>query len=127
MEKLKNLINLTVGTEGNLDIPAYWMNKILTSIREKIEDLEKKTSDIPTATCVYDLFNTKQDQEEGKVLSTNDFTNDEKEKLASLENYDDSELANKVSELETRIATLEATIQTLQETSTTSTTDEQES
>lgn len=42
MEKLKNLINSTVGTEGNLDIPAYWMNKILTSIGEKIEDLNEK-------------------------------------------------------------------------------------
>lgn len=42
MENLKNLINSIVGTEGNLDIPAYWMNKILTSIGEKIEDLNEK-------------------------------------------------------------------------------------
>lgn len=42
MEKLKNLINSAVGTEGALDIPAYWMNKILTSIGEKIEDLNEK-------------------------------------------------------------------------------------
>lgn len=42
MEKLKNLINSTVGTEGDLDIPAYWMNKILISISEKIEDLNDK-------------------------------------------------------------------------------------
>lgn len=42
MENLKNLINSAVGTEGALDVPAYWMNKILTSIGEKIEDLNEK-------------------------------------------------------------------------------------
>lgn len=45
MENLKKLINSTVGTEGDLDIPAYWMNKILTTISEKIEDLNDKINE----------------------------------------------------------------------------------
>lgn len=41
----------------------------------------------------------KVDKVVGKQLSTNDYTNEEKLKLASLENYDDSELQNKVAAL----------------------------
>lgn len=62
-------------------------------------------------TTAVDLSNyyTKEEVEEklapkvdkvvGKQLSTNDYTNEEKLKLASLENYDDSELQNKVAAL----------------------------
>lgn len=39
-----------------------------------------------------ELFETKVDKEEGKGLSTNDFTNEEKEKLARLGEFDDIEL-----------------------------------
>lgn len=40
------------------------------------------------------------EKEEGKGLSSNDFTNAEKTKLAGLENYDDSALAGRVSAIE---------------------------
>lgn len=45
MENLKNLINLTVGTEGDLDIPAYWMNKILSVLQESIKATNNKIDD----------------------------------------------------------------------------------
>lgn len=41
---------------------------------------------------ITNLQNNKVDKEEGKGLSTNDFTNEEKEKLAGLNNYDDTEI-----------------------------------
>lgn len=42
----------------------------------------------------------------GKNLSTNDFTNEYKNKVDSLSNYDDSELTNKVNQLEYYLNTL---------------------
>ena len=49
---------------------------------------------------IADLQNSKVDKVSGKSLSTNDYTTEEKEKLATLENYDDtmikSDIANKV-------------------------------
>lgn len=42
----------------------------------------------------------KVDKEQGKGLSTNDYTTEEKTKLAGLENYDDTALANRVRTLE---------------------------
>ena len=49
----------------------------------------------------------KVDLVDGKELSTNDYTNEEKEKLASLENYDDSNLVKKIEEVESKIPSLE--------------------
>lgn len=46
----------------------------------------------------------KVDKIEGKGLSTEDYTTIEKEKLAGLENYDDSELRNQLQQTETGVA-----------------------
>lgn len=48
---------------------------------------------------VDELLDTKVNKVSGKQLSTNDYTTVEKTKLASLENYDDSELRSKVDAL----------------------------
>ena len=48
---------------------------------------------------VNELLDTKVDKQEGKGLSSNDYTNAEKSKLASLENYDDSELRAAIDSL----------------------------
>ena len=48
---------------------------------------------------VDELLGTKVNKVSGKQLSTNDYTTAEKTKLASLENYDDSELRSKVDSL----------------------------
>nr|DAS35719.1 MAG TPA: hypothetical protein [Caudoviricetes sp.] len=45
----------------------------------------------------------KVDKIEGKVLSSNDFTNQYKEKLENLQNYDDSSLNKKIKDLEEKI------------------------
>lgn len=48
-------------------------------------------------------LNTKVDKVQGKQLSTNDYTSEEKLKLASLENYDDTEIRGRVSDIESVI------------------------
>lgn len=48
---------------------------------------------------VDELLDNKVNKVDGKQLSTNDYTTAEKTKLASLENYDDSELRSKVDAL----------------------------
>ena len=48
---------------------------------------------------VDELLDNKVNKVDGKQLSTNDYTTAEKTKLASLENYDDTELRNKVNSL----------------------------
>ena len=50
--------------------------------------------------AVKAALDTKVDAVEGKGLSTNDYTTAEKEKLASLENYDDTALTERVAAIE---------------------------
>lgn len=57
-------------------------------------------TDAYTKKNVDSLLNDKVDKEEGKGLSTNDYTTAEKKKLASLENYDDSEIKGVLSDIE---------------------------
>ena len=47
---------------------------------------------------VSTMLENKVDKEEGKGLSTNDFTNEEKEKLAGLSNYDDAAIKKEMGE-----------------------------
>lgn len=56
-------------------------------------------SDYYNKDSVNKLLDTKVDKQEGKGLSSNDYTNAEKSKLASLENYDDSELRAAIDSL----------------------------
>lgn len=55
-----------------------------------LKDYYKKTE-------VDNKLTQKVDKIEGKSLSTNDYTTEEKEKLASLENYNDEEIKNSIS------------------------------
>jgi hypothetical protein len=59
-----------------------------------------------TKTETNNLLNDKVDKAVGKDLSTNDYTDEEKIKLADLENYDDTALANRVTANENAITTL---------------------
>lgn len=53
------------------------------------------------------LLENKVDKEDGKGLSTNDYTTLEKEKLASLENYDDTQVQSHMTITEGQIADLQ--------------------
>lgn len=54
------------------------------------------------------LNDNKVDKISGKGLSTNDYTNAEKNKLADLVNYDDTDIRTLISELTKRVSALES-------------------
>lgn len=83
---------------------VYVNSKATGDITELKEDVKQLQTDVKN----------KVDKVPGKDLSTNDYTTEEKTKLASLTNYSDSEvrelitaLTLKVSALEERVAALE--------------------
>ena len=62
---------------------------------------------------ITNLQNNKVDKEEGKGLSTNDFTNEEKEKLAGLNNYDDTEIKQEISNIQEKIGDIDTILDTI--------------
>lgn len=63
---------------------------------------------------IADLEQNKEDKVEGKGLSTEDYTTQEKNKLASLQNYNDDEVRELISALNLRLATLEGDYEALE-------------
>ena len=64
------------------------------TLQELVDALKNNTASIGD---IFTLLSNKVTRIEGKGLSTNDYTNEEKEKLASLNNYDDNEVKNQLS------------------------------
>lgn len=64
---------------------------------------------------VDEQLSEKVDKESGKGLSTEDFTSEEKKKLASLQNYDDSSLRSSVVKLQDEVAKKEDNIRDLEQ------------
>lgn len=62
---------------------------------------------------IADLEQNKEDKVEGKGLSTEDYTTQEKNKLASLQNYNDSEVRELISALNLRLTTLSDDLESL--------------
>ena len=58
-------------------------------------------------TAIWEALNDKVDKEEGKGLSEENFTTDEKQKLAGLENYDDSGIKTDIEDLSKKVEDLE--------------------
>lgn len=63
---------------------------------------------------IADLEQNKEDKVEGKGLSTEDYTTQEKKKLASLQNYNDDEVRELISALNLRLTTLEGDYEDLE-------------
>lgn len=63
---------------------------------------------------IADLEQNKEDKVEGKGLSTEDYTTQEKNKLASLQNYNDSEVRELISALNLRLTTLGEDLENLE-------------
>lgn len=63
---------------------------------------------------IADLEQNKEDKVEGKGLSTEDYTTQEKNKLASLQNYNDSEVRELISALSLRLTTLSEDVESLE-------------
>lgn len=64
---------------------------------------------------IADLEQNKEDKVEGKGLSTEDYTTQEKNKLASLQNYNDSEVRELISTLNLRLTTLSEDLESLKD------------
>lgn len=107
------------------------INDIFTALSQKASknDLPTKVSDLENdlgyltqhqdisgkveKTYVDEELQKKVDKIDGKGLSSNDYTTDEKNKLASLNNYDDTEIKQDVIDLEKRVDYLEIPSNTL--------------
>lgn len=63
---------------------------------------------------IADLEQNKEDKVEGKGLSTEDYTTQEKNKLASLQNYNDDEVRELISASNLRLTTLEGDYEALE-------------
>ena len=63
---------------------------------------------------IADLEQNKEDKVEGKGLSTEDYTTQEKNKLASLQNYNDSEVRELISALNLRLTTISVDLESLE-------------
>ena len=63
---------------------------------------------------IADLEQNKEDKVEGKGLSTEDYTTQGKNKLASLQNYNDSEVRELISALNLRLTTLSEDLESLE-------------
>lgn len=63
---------------------------------------------------IADLEQNKEDKVEGKGLSTEDYTTQEENKLASLQNYNDDEVRELISALNLRLTTLEGDYEALE-------------
>ncbi len=63
---------------------------------------------------IADLEQNKVDKVKGKGLSTEDYTTQEKNKLASLQNYNDDEVRELISALNLRLTTLEGDYEALE-------------
>ena len=81
-----------------------------SNVKVTIDSLEVDLSEYATV----DSLNSKVDKVDGKGLSTEDYTTAEKEKLAGLENYDDTELLTQLQQTETGVAENLANIEKLE-------------
>lgn len=75
------------------------------------------TSDLnkPISTATQSALNNKVDKVQGKGLSTEDYTTAEKEKLATLTNYNDTEIKSDITELQSNVGTLQSDVSTVKE------------
>lgn len=78
--------------------------KYLQHTAQQIDDAVNKVSELSLQ--VGELTENAVTKEEGKGLSANDFTDDAKNKLDGLQNYDDTELRNEVNEKANKVASV---------------------
>ena len=96
-----NLVSCSCKLQGGEDAPNVETESIeLTSTLEYVAGGMSEEE-------VLNLLDGKVDKEKGKGLSSNDYTTAEKNKLSSLENYDDSGLRAELSRIDTTKASKE--------------------
>ena len=94
-----NEINAKTVNQDQLQSEISKLNQTIITINDGINNEIR-----PAIIKNTEAISQKVDKIEGKGLSTEDYTTIEKEKLAGLENYDDSELRNQLQQTETGVA-----------------------
>ncbi len=91
----------TGGSGGGTDLSNYYTK---SEVDSKLVTKANKNEipDVSTLASKTEL-NSKVDKVEGKVLSSNDYTTSEKNKLASLTNYDDTQIKQQITDINTAI------------------------
>ena len=88
-------VDLNIGTEESPNNQRIKLNAALAEALvgyEIVTTLNSSDATIPTSKAVVDALDTKVDKAEGKGLSTNDYTTDEKEKLAGITEITSAEI-----------------------------------
>ena len=100
-------------TQINNKVENSTFNTAVSDLETQIENKVENSTFNTTVSDLETQIENKVDKEEGKGLSSNDYTDAEKEKLASLENYDDTEIKSSLnnkadrSEIPTKVSQLE--------------------
>lgn len=107
---------LDAGVAANSEVvtargQAASLNARITANETAISN-KANASDVYTKAQVDTSLGNKVDKVSGKGLSTNDYTTTEKNKLAGLSNYDDSQISGRVTAAENDIATLKGNAST---------------
>lgn len=84
------------GIDEKVKSISYTKEEVDSMITPQIDAYTKQESDSKYATI--ETVNNKVDKVVGKQLSTEDYTTEEKEKLAGLSNYDDTNITQKLNE-----------------------------
>lgn len=114
---VKNEINDTVWIQNENWKPPFSDSNFAANItEEQLQDITNKVADSAiieekinngVKEYVSPLLEDKVNKEDGKGLSSNDFTDDDKSKLDSLENYDDSSLTGRLNDIDDGIEALD--------------------
>lgn len=101
-----NVVSCSCKIENSIDSPNVETETIeLTSNLDYVAGTGGGGSYDDTA--IWEALNDKVDKEEGKGLSDENFTTEEKQKLAGLENYDDSGIKKDIEDLSKKVEDLE--------------------
>lgn len=101
------LVSCSCKLQGGEDAPNVETETIeLTSTLEYVANVEQGGSYDDTA--LWNALENKVDKVNGKELSSNDYTDADKQKLAGLQNYDDTELRTAIQGKQNTIADLES-------------------
>lgn len=103
-ELLSKLNSLSNYDDTNIQSQIDGIKQVLTSndvdydtLQELVDALKNNISSIGD---IFSQLSKKVDKIDGKQLSTNDYTTSEKNKLANLNNYDDTEIKQDIVDLE---------------------------
>lgn len=100
---IQQLQNKQQETETNIETLQEKVNTLETDNTQNKADISTLKSDNTTnkenISTLQEQVSNKVDKVEGKGLSTNDFTNEYKQKLDDLENYDDTEIKQNIADI----------------------------